>query len=86
MSGMIERIERMVEAIERAAGLVARARAVGGPYEMIAVEDAQKRLKDASRSALAAVREPTQAMIDAGDLADRSSRDIWRAMIDEALK
>jgi hypothetical protein len=39
-----------------------------------------------ARASILAMREPTEAMLAAGMRAYDTSRDIWAAMIDEALK
>jgi hypothetical protein len=41
-----------------------------------------------ARAAIAAMREPTEAMINAGDRTDHDveAATVWQAMIDEALK
>ena len=39
-----------------------------------------------ARTAIEAMREPTEAMIDAAPISDEEAAEIWPAMIDEALK
>jgi hypothetical protein len=38
-----------------------------------------------ARAAIAAMREPTEEMVDAGYLADESATGTWQAMIDTAI-
>ncbi len=84
----------MVELVKGAIGNAADAWAAGEGCDEVGVLDAEycERL---ARAAIAAMREPTEAMLDALDDPDAAERllqraswreDIWRAMIDGALK
>ncbi len=74
-------IERIAQAIYEAAGDAAE------DYEEWC---SMPMAEAAARAVLAAMREPTEAMCDAGHLGHYITRDdandVWRAMIDAALK
>lgn len=49
-------------------------------------EEVAEHYREQAQAAIAAMREPTEAMMDAGDIfADNTVRQCWQAMIDEAL-
>lgn len=70
--------------IERVASAIARsARAVGGGY----VSGDEFPWEDAARAAIAAMREPTEAMVaEARRNNHPRDEETWRTMIDAALK
>ena len=85
----------MVERVARALALPSGA----FPYERIAQnKEAKDALFDMARAAIAAMREPTGAMVDAADnvrivgadlhdfTAYGCATPVWQAMIDEALR
>jgi|AmaraimetFIIA100_FD_contig_41_5707065_length_408_multi_3_in_0_out_0_1 hypothetical protein len=65
----------MTTMIERVARAIAKSQGV---------EDTWRGYMAETRAAIAAMREPTEAMAHAGD--QHAGRDAWQAMIDAALK
>jgi len=50
------------------------------------VDTKQVSWQELARTAIEALREPTEAMLNAGPLEPYMDRDVWADMIDEALK
>lgn len=77
------------EMVEQVARAIKRARALPGTNPVARLSDVDRR---AARAAIEAMREPTEAMLDAACQADGSRRPNpealihWQAMIDTALE
>lgn len=87
---MNEMIERVIRAIDEAGEFTASVNAEGGPYESVNAGNMRRRLQNAARAAIQAMREPTEAMAEAGRLQfmcrSEDCYEIWNAMVGAALK
>ncbi len=86
MSGMVERIRKAIEAQIDPDGWIEKPDDF--EFGLTPRFDGRLDLPKIARAAIEAMREPTEAMVDAG-WADATAEDaigVWRAMIDEALK
>lgn len=69
------------EIVERAAKAMVE-KCEGTPLEQLTEYD-RDIMRNAARAAIAALREPSDAMIEAGEMCDAA--DVWRSMIDAIL-
>ena len=82
----------MSEMVERVAMAIMRDDFEGHDFWDRQAPDVQNQYLTNARAAIAAMREPTESMVVAGedhiggDLIDGDSAWVWQAMVDEALK
>jgi hypothetical protein len=86
MSEMVERVAIAMYDAEGFQRAIYKSGAEGWPHDR---EDVRDRYRKIARAAIAAMREPTNEMLDASGEVDEGwgrNHAIWRAMIDKALE
>jgi hypothetical protein len=91
MSEMVERVARAIHKTYHADTMDGLSGgSVDAAWDRLAEFDCQDEWRAAARAVIAAMREPTEAMIEGTNYPnttwDSGDADVWRAMIDAALK